>query len=331
MTLDYDSMYDSVQLSIAKQDSKNSRNSGAYREVLKLQVGGKYVFRVVPYQKDGIENVFNKTFFRYVQYNWQHMTVDPKTGKPRAKWEFILSPSTFGERCPISEFRNNYRRSATKEELDTLNNKLSRREGHLINVFVIKDSTNSENEGKVKILDCPKTVWNMIDGTLRGDYDEQYSELLGEEVHLGKRIMNLTNDGINLSLTVGADTTRKTPKGNPMPDYSKASWQVKGGAQNWDEDKQKEILNTAYDLATVNRVLPVDEVDNIFKTTFLPKIGVSAESLPKVEAETPTPKVVVESVPTPSPTPAPEAENSGAVGEVDTVGDVDDFLRELDL
>lgn len=344
MTLNYDSMYEQVQASIAAQDKSKNKNFGnaAYREVFKPVVGGEYILRIVPSDKCG-DNIFAGTFFRYVQYSWQHRIVG-EDGKPKTKYEIHLSQRTFNKSCPISSYDYNYRKTATKEQYEAFRKMLSFREGHLINVLVIKDSKNSENEGKVKILDCPNSIWKMIDSTLRGDLDEEWSENLGTETHLGKKVMNLSDDGMNLVIKVTPDPSRKTSKGDPMPNYSTVRWQLKGAALGLSADEQSELMNKTHDLSKVNRVLPVLELEKLFNETFVPKLGEGAPICNYASKMTDDTPIVVNDTPVTEETPAPKKklepiddeeptfDNKPApAGDVDTVGDVDDFLGSLGL
>lgn len=338
MTLNYDSMYEQVQASIAAQDKSKNKSFGnsSYREVFKPVVGGEYILRIVPSDKCG-DNIFAGTFFRYVQYSWQHRIVG-EDGKPKTKWEMHLSQRTFNKSCPISSYDYNYRKTATKEQYEAFRKMLSFREGHLINVLVIKDSKNSENEGKVKILDCPNSIWKMIDGTLRGDLDEEWSENLGTETHLGKKVMNLSDEGMNLVIKVTPDPSRKTSKGDPMPNYSTVRWQLKGAALGLSADKQKELMDKTFDLSKVNRILPVQELEDLFNKTFVPKLGEGAplcNYAAKMKDETP---IVVKDTPAtdekklePIDDDEPTFDTPAPKKEVDTVGDVDDFLGSLGL
>lgn len=259
--LDIDKLYSQSQQMIAAEDAaREQRNNVAiYKERLKLQLGKEYTFRIVPYIKEGYENAMSKTFYRYYQYNWRRAD--------GGKWQFVISPRTVGKDCPIAEWQSNYRRTATKDEIDDLRSKLGYKEGHYINVYVLNDPVNPENNGTIKILDCPRPVWKLINDALRGELDDEWSEMKGHEYKVGPRVLDLTDEGVNL--VVKSVPQEKRPD---MPDYSKSKFTTRDAKLGWDDDKRNEVISGAYDLSKVDRIMATDDIIELFNTTFLPKI-----------------------------------------------------------
>lgn len=339
MNIDYDEMFASVQTSMAKEVAAKAARSGAalYNEKLKLTRGNEYVFRIVPYVLDGNENIKAKTFYRYYQYNWREAE--------GGKWRFVISPRTIGEKCPIAEWQNTYRRSASKEDVEKLRKMLGYREGHYMNVYVVDDPVNPENNGKIKILDCPKTVWNIVAAALDGELDEDWSEQRGEEVKVGPKVLDLSDNGVNLIVKVTEDSTRNGADGKPMVSYAKSKFSFKGAKLGLSRDEQEKILNDAYDLAKVDRVMEAEAISELFTKTFLPKLDgpVPEVSVPKSkkvvvddEEETPAPKAAKKRVAVDDDEEAEDAvpkfkKTAPKQEVVDTEDEVDKFINELGL
>lgn len=316
MKLNYDSLVEKVQTTLAQQDAaKSNRGTATYKEKLKLKIGNKYLFRVVPYLKDGEDHFTEKTFYRYYQYNWR----DAETGA----WKFVVSPRTVGERCPIYEWNSNYRKTATKEEVERLRNILGYREGHYINVYVVSDPDNPDNNGKVKILDCPKTVWDVIENAMRGGLDEQWSEIAGSEVKVAPKIFDLGDGGVNLVINV-----QESKKRAKTPDYSDTNFTYKNAKLGLTDEQQDEILKSVHDLASVDRILSESALTELFKTSFMPKLDgapapTAAAPAPE-KAEAPVPVAESTPAPAPAPTPAPAAGS-----EMQETENVEDFLSNV--
>lgn len=259
---DVDKLYAGAKQMIAEEDVAREKRSGGvalFREKLSLKIGKEYLFRIVPYIKDGYENAMSKTFYRYYQYSWREAD--------GGKWRYVTSPRTIGERCPIAEWRANYRRNASKEEVDSVNKKLGYKEGHYINVYVVNDPVNPENNGTVKILSCTRTVWKLIDDALRGELDSEWSEQRGCDYKVGPRVLDLTDEGLNLLVKVTESSDRAG-----MPDYSKSRFTPVNAALGWDAQKRNEVLASAHDLSKVERIMSSEDIADIFTKTFLPKV-----------------------------------------------------------
>lgn len=321
MNLDYAKLAENVQAELSKSDAAKSGGGAIYREKLSLKIGNEYLLRIVPYLKDGMEHFTEKTFYRYYRYGWREVE--------SGKWCFVKSPRTIGERCPISEWNNNYRKTASKEAVDKLRNLLSFREGHYINVYVVSDPENPDNNGKVKILECSKTVWDVIEKVLRGGLDDEWSQLMGKEVKVAQKIFDLSNEGVTLSIKV-----KESNKMPGTPDYSDTRFLPPNASKlDLDAARQEEIVNSAYDLSQVDRIMSYDELAEKFKKTFLPKLKDAGEipastSSPAPAAAAPAPAETPQaSAPAPA-SPAPASSGIAATGEVETT---DDFIRRLGL
>lgn len=320
MNLDYAKLVENVQAELSKSDAAKSGGGAIYREKLSLKIGNEYLLRIVPYLKDGMEHFTEKTFYRYYRYGWREV----ETGK----WCFVKSPRTIGERCPISEWSNNYRKTASKEAVEKLRNLLSFREGHYINVYVVSDPENPDNNGRVKILECSKTVWDVIEKALRGGLDDDWSQLAGKEVKVAQKIFDLSDEGVTLSIKV------KENKQMPgSPDYSDTRFLPPNASKlNLAAERQEEIINSAYDLSQVDRIMTYDELAEKFKATFLPKLK-DGGAIPVGESHTPEAAPQAAAAPKAAAAPgaaaaSPSPGDLSAGGEVETA---DDLIRRLGL
>ena len=148
------SMFEAIKQSLnAKKD--DSGGNGLYKEVLKFKPGNTYQVRLVPNPNTPKESIFH-----YYQHIWNS----------NATGELVtaLCPTTFGEKCPIDAYYlKNYKDGTEAEKKAAA--VLSRKEGWLVNVYVISDPTNPENEGTVKILRYGRELARIIQSALEGD------------------------------------------------------------------------------------------------------------------------------------------------------------------
>lgn len=166
-------MFESIRESLQKKVTSSS-----YQDFLKLEIGKTYVVRLLP----NIENL-DRTFFHYFNHMWTSLSTNQLTS--------VLCPSTYGERCPIDEYRFKVYRSGSESEKEQ-SKILHRNTNWLVNVYVVSDPTNPENEGKIKILRYGKQLNKVIVDATEGD-DVQY---------FGHRVFDLSANGCSLRIKV---------------------------------------------------------------------------------------------------------------------------------
>lgn len=244
---------------VRKSVMTNSAADGIWREKLKFEVGKEYVLRLIPYTKEGREGL-NKTMPKYVKYSWQDAN---------GKWQNVLSPRTFDEKCPIADWSFRIKNKGTKAEQDDMNSRLFYKAGAYANVYVIKDPTNPENEGKVKILDMGKKVQNLINSALNGELDKSWTEQARKysgnkniEINVGPKVFDLSPEGVNLIVRV-------TKNQYGLNDYSTSEFSISDTDLNKTPAELEEIKNACFDLTTIDRRLTFDETSKIFKETYL--------------------------------------------------------------
>lgn len=169
------SLFESIKDSLNKtQTSDNS----AFKDILKMEKGNSYIVRLVPNKEDP-----EKTIFHYFTHVWQ--------SKADQKLVNVFCPNTYSERCPIDEFRGKVWKSKDEKAIEEVK-PLKRNENWMVNVYVIKDPTNPENQGQIKILRYGKQLSNVIMDAISGEESDEF----------GEKIFDLTDSGCNLKIKV---------------------------------------------------------------------------------------------------------------------------------
>ena len=171
-----------------------------------------------------------------------------------------------------------------------------------VNVYVVKDPTNPENEGKVKILRYGKQLEKIINEALSGELEAEF----------GAKIFDLSDEGASFQI--------KCEQQGDYPTYVSSRFTTVGKL-GLSEEQQNEIYKSVHDLKAVNTLKSDDELKAAFREHFL------------VQAEAP----VVETPAagdTPPWSPEPEVKTPVAVtsapAEVTSVeDDIDDLLADL--
>lgn len=256
MDIDINDIFSEVKNSVMSQNGAD----GIWKEKIKFEVGKEYVLRLVPYLKEGREQVSKKTFVKYQRYSWQDSS---------GRWHAVLSPRTWGAKCPISDYSYRIKYKGTKEEQEEMDDRLFYKAGAYVNVYVIKDPTNPENEGKVKILDMGKKLQNLITSALNGELDKswtdqarKYSGNKNIEINVGPKVYDLTPDGVNLIVRV-------TKNQYGLNDYSTSEFSISDTDLGKSREEIHEIYNACHDLTTLDQPLDFDEISKLFRDTYL--------------------------------------------------------------
>lgn len=149
-----------------------------FKDFLKMETGKTYVVRLIP----NLEAP-ERTFFHYYHHMWKSVVTNNVIS--------FLCPTTYGEKCPIEEYRSKIYRSKDESEIDKTR-PVKRNESWLANVYVVKDPTNPENEGKVKILRYGKQLSKIITDAISGDDSDEF----------GAKIFDLSESGCNFKIKV---------------------------------------------------------------------------------------------------------------------------------
>lgn len=239
------SMFDSIKESLLKKTTNSS-----FQDFLKLEIGKTYLVRLLP----NIQNL-DRTFFHYFNHIWKSLDTNELVS--------VLCPTTYGDRCPIDEYRFKIYRSGSEAEKEQ-SKLLRRNENWLVNVFVISDPTNPENEGKIKILRYGKQLDKIIRSAIDGD-DAQY---------FGHKIHDLTKEGCNFRIKVEENeggyasyTSSKFLPASEIPGVSDS------------ESKINDIYDSIKELDTVFEHRTYDQIKNLLDQHYFCK-AVAAEEKP---------------------------------------------------
>jgi len=170
----FESIKDAVDASKAKQGS-----GAQYKNLLSISTPGLYLVRLLPNMAD-----LKNTFLHYFHHGWPSI----ETGQ----YGSVVSPSTWGERCPVSElyFKIIRNTESTEKEVARAKELLKRKENWVVNVYVINDPINPDNNGTVKVLRYGRQIDKIIQSALSGD----------DAAEFGPKIFDLSENGCNLRI-----------------------------------------------------------------------------------------------------------------------------------
>jgi len=218
-------MFQSIKDALVKNEGEGS--NATYNEIMKTSPGNTYTIRLLPFAKDP-----KNTFFHYYNHGWPSFA----TGQ----YVQTLSPMTFGERDPIAEERFKILRTGTEDDKEKVK-AIKRIEKYLVNVYVVDDSQNPDNNGKVKILRYGKQLHKIIMEAIEGEDSEEF----------GPRIFDLGSTGVNFKV--------KCENQGEFPTYVSSRF-TSAGKLALSEDEQKKIYDSTFDLTKVFTLKSYDEL-----------------------------------------------------------------------
>ena len=218
-------MFDSI-----KQALTSSPTSGGVGDILRTTVGNSYEVRLLPCVKNP-----DKTFYHYYAHGW--------TSFATGQYVNALSPTTWGERDPISEIRYQHYRSGSPAEKEKCSNIL-RSEKWLVNAYIVKDPVNPENNGTIKVIRFGKQLHKIIMDAIEGDDADQF----------GARIFDLSKNGCNFRIRVD--------KQGDFPSYVTSRFLMPSEISDLDQAKAQEQYDNVHDL---EEVLPKKSFDELKK------------------------------------------------------------------
>ena len=167
------SMFASIKDALTKEGSANKT-----ADILRTKPGNSYEVRLLPNIDDP-----SKTFHHYYSHGW--------TSFSTGQYVTAVSPTTWGDRDPIAEYRLKVYRNGTQEE-KAKSEAIYRRENWLVNAYVISDPDDPENNDTVKILRFGKQLHKIIMDCLQDT----------DEASVGARAFDLSGDGCNFRVKV---------------------------------------------------------------------------------------------------------------------------------
>jgi gp32 DNA binding protein like len=164
--------------SIKEALNKKTTSESGFRDFMKLEIGNTYLVRLIPNLQAP-----ERTVYHYYHHLWKSALTNQLVS--------VLCPTTYGERCPIDEYRSKIYRTNNEAEIKRIQ-PIRRNENWLANVYVVKDPTTPENQGQVKILRMGKQLNKIVTDAISGDDSEEF----------GARIFDLSDKGCNLRIKV---------------------------------------------------------------------------------------------------------------------------------
>jgi hypothetical protein len=222
-------MFNSIKDALNKDEEKSSS-----KDILRFEPGNTYVVRLLPNVKD-----LEKTFFRYYVHNWKSFATGQNVS--------AISPTTFGERDPISEERFRYIRTGSEEEKKKAES-IRRTEKWMCNVYVLEDSKTPENKGTIKIIRYGRQLEKIINAAMNEDVDE-----------FGPKIFDLSPQGVNLKIKVEMQ--------GDFPTFTSSRF-TSPIDLHLNEQQMEAIYNGVHDLTKIITIKSYDELKDLFATHF---------------------------------------------------------------
>ena len=189
--MDLDSMFNELQTS--NNTPKASKVVDPNR--LTFKMGEMYTVRIIP----NINNIAD-TFWEFEWYGVDSF----KNGE----YLTILSPNSWGERCPMGGYTYKCRQDGGAHN-DAILKKIRWNKHYMISVYVVDDPVTPENNGTVKYIRVGKQIKDIIDRSISGkDKDE-----------VGKKAIDFSKTGKNLRIDV--ETKKSGTKSYPQYTASK--------------------------------------------------------------------------------------------------------------
>ena len=197
---------------------------------------------------------------------------------PTGQWYIENSLTTLGKKDPVSEHNTKLWNSGVESNKD-LARKQKRRLTYISNIYIIKDKTNPDNEGKVFLYRYGKKIFDMLNDVMNPQFEDE--------------------DPINpFDFWEGANLKLKIRNVEGYRNYDKSEFENPSELVDSDDDKLQETWSKQHSLMEFldsKNFKPYDEL----KTKLDRVLGVEGVEQPQtVPFEEPTPQVEPKSQPT---------------------------------
>lgn len=91
---------------------------------------------------------------------------------PSGQWYIEKSLTTLGEKDPVSEYNTELWNNGTEAGKEQARQQ-KRRLTYIANIYVIKDSANPENEGKVMLFKFGKKIWDKLNVAMNPEFEDE--------------------------------------------------------------------------------------------------------------------------------------------------------------
>jgi hypothetical protein len=227
-------MFDSIKNALQK-----NANQSNLKNIMKFEKDKTYTVRLIPNVNEP-----EKTFFHYYTYDWSSFGTGQYTS--------VLSPATFGQKCPMTDTKYRLLRNGSEEEKEKAA-LLRRNERWLVNAYVVDDPTNPESNGTLKIVRYGKQLHKIISDAIDGEGSEDF----------GPRIFDLSENGVNLKI--------KCEQQGDYITYVSSKFTMPRQIEGMTEEKANSIYNGIYDLSSIVPTKSQDEIVEILDEHFFTK------------------------------------------------------------
>lgn len=217
------SMFASIKDALTKEGTSNKT-----ADILRTKPGNSYEVRLLPNVEDP-----TKTFYHFYSHGW--------TSFSTGQYVSAISPTTWGDRDPIAEYRNKIFRTGTPEE-KAKSDAIYRSEKWLVNAYVVNDPSDPENNDTVKILRFGKQLHKIIMEGIAGEDSDQF----------GERIFDLSEKGCTFRV--------RCDKQGDFPTYVSSKFLIPGEIPGLTAPRIKEIYDSGFDLEKTFRSKSYEEL-----------------------------------------------------------------------
>lgn len=225
------SMFASIKDALTKEGSSNKT-----ADILRTKPGNSYEVRLLPNVDDP-----SKTFYHYYSHGW--------TSFSTGQYVTALSPMTWGDRDPISEYRLNVYRNGSAEE-KAKSDAIFRRENWLVNVYVVNDPDDPENNDTVKILRFGKQLHKIIMEGITGEDSDQF----------GEKIFDLSESGCTFRI--------RCDKQGDYPTYVSSKFLFPSKIDGMTDTRSKEVYDNCHTLDETFRAKTYEELKQMLDEHF---------------------------------------------------------------
>lgn len=219
-------MFASIKDALTKEGTSNKT-----ADILRTKPGNSYEVRLLPNVEEP-----SKTFYHFYSHGW--------TSFSTGQYVTAISPTTWGERDPIAEYRQKTYRTGTQEE-KAKSEAIFRSEKWLVNAYVVNDPTDPENNDTVKILRFGKQLHKIIMEGISGEDSDQ----------LGERIFDLSENGCTFRV--------RCDKQGDFPTYVSSKFLMPAAIPGLTDKRIKEVYDSCFKLDETFRAKSFDELKQL--------------------------------------------------------------------
>lgn len=216
-------MFASIKDALTKEGASNKT-----ADILRTKPGNSYEVRLLPNVEEP-----SKTFYHFYSHGW--------TSFSTGQFVTAISPTTWGDRDPIAEYRMRVFRSGTQEE-KAKSEAIYRSEKWLVNAYVVNDPSDPENNDTVKILRFGKQLHKIIMEGISGEDSDQ----------LGERIFDLSENGCTFRV--------RCDKQGDFPTYVSSKFLMPSEVPGLTDNRIKEVYDNCFKLEETFRSKTYDEL-----------------------------------------------------------------------